>query len=111
MSPQTLFTTVMIIDLYLSKKQAKKKYLQLIGISSFYIAYKYEEAYNVPKLRALVSHREKAFTKDQILTMEAEVISTLDFNLTMKTSFVFFESLCRFCKMEEKDFYIAQYAL
>lgn len=90
MVPQTLYTTTMIIDLYISKKQATKENLLLIGASAFYIAYKYEEAYHVPKLDDLVNFTDKKITKDQIVNMEGDIICTLNFNLNMKTSFIYF---------------------
>ena len=111
MFPQTLYATTMIIDLYLSKKPATKENLQLIGTAALYIAAKYEETYQVPELDDLVHFSAKAFTKDQIVKMEADIICTLDFNLIMETSFRFFEPLARLCKMEEKNFHLAQYVL
>ncbi len=90
MFPQTLYATAMIIDLYLSKKQATKENLQLIGTAALYIASKYEETYQVPELDDLVHFSAKAFTKDQIIKMEADIICALDFNLIMETSFRFF---------------------
>ena len=90
MSPQTLYATTMIIDLYLSKKQATKGNLQLIGTSAFYIASKYEETKRVPTINDLVYYSGKEYTKDQIINMEGDIFWTLEFNLTMKTSFIFF---------------------
>lgn len=43
--------------------------------------------------------------------MEAEIIDILDFNLIMETSFKFFEPLTKVCKMEQKNFHLAQYVL
>jgi len=41
--PETLYLTVNIIDRYLSIQGAKKKELQLVGITAMLIASKYEE--------------------------------------------------------------------
>lgn len=90
MFPQTLYATVTIIDLYLSKKPASKENLQLIGTAALFIAAKYEETYQVPELNDLVHFSAKAFSKDQIIKMEADIIEALDFNLIMETSFRFF---------------------
>ena len=40
---ETLFICVNIIDRYLSKKDINRKYLQLLGVTSLFIACKYEE--------------------------------------------------------------------
>lgn len=42
MFTHTIYITIMIIDMYLSKKEASKENLQLIGAAAFYIAAKYE---------------------------------------------------------------------
>ena len=41
MFPQTLYIVVMIIDKYISKREATKENLQLIGTAAFFIAAKY----------------------------------------------------------------------
>lgn len=89
----------MIIDLYLSKKEATKENLQLIGTAALYIAAKYEETYNVPDLQDLVHFSARAFSREQIVKMEADIIEALDFNLIMETVYRFFEPLARMCKM------------
>lgn len=63
MFPQTLFTMVMIIDKYISKKGANKDNLQLIGTASLLIASKYEETYQVPQVSDLVHFVANNFTK------------------------------------------------
>lgn len=42
MFPQTLYATIMIIDTYLAKKVMKKENLQLLGVTAFFAAAKYE---------------------------------------------------------------------
>lgn len=71
MFPQTLYMTVMIIDRYISKKGATKENLQLIGTTALYISAKYEQTYQVPQIEELVHYAAKAFTKEQLIKMEA----------------------------------------
>lgn len=42
---ETLYTTVYVIDRYLSLKQIKKTQLHILGVSALLIATKYEEIY------------------------------------------------------------------
>jgi len=51
--PETLYLTVNIIDRYLSKTEVTRPKLQLVGVTSLFIASKYEEIYP-PELRDLV---------------------------------------------------------
>ena len=43
--PETLFITINLIDRYLQKIDTKKEKLQLVGVTSLFIACKYEEIY------------------------------------------------------------------
>lgn len=57
------------------KKQVNKDSLQLLGATAFFIAAKYEETYNVPELKELVHLSANAFTKKDILKLEADIIN------------------------------------
>jgi hypothetical protein len=111
MFPETIFTIVTVIDRYLSKKNIHKNKLQLVGIAAFYIAAKYEETYQVPELRDLVHLSAKAFTKEEILDMEADIIKELDFNLIIDSAYKFFAPLAKLSNLEPKNFCLTQYVL
>lgn len=111
MFPETIFTIVTIIDRYLSKRMVSKSKLQLVGIAALYIAAKYEETYQVPEIRDLVHLSAKAFTKEQILEMEADIIKQLDFDLIVDSTYKFFSPLAKLAKLEPKNFCLAQYVL
>lgn len=89
MFPQTLYIVVSIIDKFLSIKPIGKDKLQLLGAAAFFIAAKYEETYQVPDLTDLVNLSAKAFSKQELLKMEADIVKTLDFNLVFNTSYKF----------------------
>ena len=74
MFPQTLYATIMMLDIYLSKKPLKKEDLQLLGATSFFVAAKYEETYQVPELDDIVHFSAKTFSKQDIIKMEADMI-------------------------------------
>lgn len=77
--PETLYVTVSIVDRFLSVCEIKKSQLHLLGVTSLLIATKYEEIYP-PELKDLLNISENKFTKAEVLTMEAKVLTTLDFN-------------------------------
>ncbi len=93
--PETMYLTVNIIDRYLEKKQVIRQKLQLVGVTAMLLASKYEEIY-APEVRDFVYITDKAYTKEQILAMEASMLNTLEFRITVPTSFVF---LNRFLKV------------
>lgn len=111
MFPETLFTITMIIDTYLSKKTVTKDNLQLVGAAAFFIAAKYEETYQVPEVEDLVHYSARAFTKKDVIKMEADIIEVLGFDLIMGTTYRFFEALGKLSNMDGKNFHLAQYVL
>ena len=86
--PETLFLTINIIDRYLEKTQIRRTKLQLVAVAALLIASKYEEIY-VPELNDFVFISDSAFTKEEILQMERQILVKLEFNLTMFSSYRF----------------------
>eukprot|EP00965_Chrysotila_dentata_P255186 6212134-Pleurochrysis_carterae.AAC.3 len=112
---ETLYLTVNLIDRYLEKEKITRNKLQLVGVTAMFLASKYEEIY-APECRDFVYISDKAYTRDQILTMEVEsavfcqrfcqhsilscaagnMLATLNFQLTAPNAYVF---LKRFAKV------------
>ena len=88
--PETLFLTVSLIDRYLEKTQIMRTKLQLVAVSAMLIASKYEEIY-APEVRDFVFITDNAYTKEEILTMEMSILTTLQFNITTPSAFRFLE--------------------
>lgn len=86
--PETLFLTVNLIDRFLEEKQVTRKNLQLVGVTAMLIASKYEEIW-APEVRDFVYISDKAYNRDQILAMEKVMLNTLNFHLTVPTSYTF----------------------
>ena len=92
---ETLYLTVNLIDRFLEKEQITRNKLQLVGVTAMFIASKYEEIY-APECRDFVYISDKAYTREQILSMEGLMLSKLSFQLTTPNAFVF---LKRFAKV------------
>lgn len=67
--PQTFYIAINIIDTYLSAQIVYRNELQLVGITALWIAAKYEETYQVPKLSNLVYICDSTYSDLQILEM------------------------------------------
>jgi hypothetical protein len=93
--PETMYLTVNLIDRFLERKMVVRQKLQLVGVTAMLIASKYEEIY-APEVRDFVYITDKAYTKEQILMMEAMMLNTLDFRVTVPTPYVF---LSRYLKV------------
>src|SRR5690606_26512053 len=83
-----LFLCVHILDRYLQMTQVPRAKLQLVGVTALLIACKYEEIYP-PELRDCVYITDAAYTKEEILEMERNILADLDFQLTVPTAYHF----------------------
>jgi cyclin B len=105
---ETLFLTVKLIDLFLSKRRVARKRLQLVGVACTLVSAKFEEIFP-PELRDLIYICDKAYTKDEILQMEIEVLTTVDFNLRPPTAVPFLDRFCRLNGCNESHRCLVQY--
>jgi len=88
--PETLFLTINFIDRYLQRNQTTRDKLQLIAVSSLLIACKYEEIYP-PEISSFVYITDNAYKKEDILSYELKILSTLDYDVTYPTQYRFLE--------------------
>jgi Cyclin, N-terminal domain len=79
MFPETLFTIISLIDQYLSVKEVPLSELQLVGVAALYMAAKFEETYQVPQVKQLVTCCANQYTAAQITEKEADIIKELNF--------------------------------
>lgn len=100
--PETLYVTVFLIDRFLSLKQIKKSQLHILGVTSLLISTKYEEIYP-PELKDLLSVSENKFTRKEVLVMEREMLTTLEFNLTTPSAYRFLERFRRLSTTTAND--------
>lgn len=84
--PETFFLTVNIIDRYLSRHQALRARLQLIGITSCLIAAKHEQIWP-PEVRDCVYIAANTYTAQEILEAERDIASVLHFRFTVPTPY------------------------
>mmetsp|Transcript_38275 Transcript_38275/g.50440 ORF Transcript_38275/g.50440 Transcript_38275/m.50440 type:complete len:403 (+) Transcript_38275:329-1537(+) len=102
--PDTLYLTIALIDKYLELRQVTRQNLQLVGVTCFLLASKYEEIYP-PEIRDLVYITDRAYTKEQILKMETQILEALEFKLSFPTVYCF---LLRYLKAAHADKRIVQ---
>ena len=106
----TLFLTVWLIDKYLSLKKIKRNKLQLIGVTCMLIACKYEEIYS-PEVFDFVYITENSYEKKDIINLELEILTLLDFNITVPTSNSFYEIISSSLSFSTQEFYLGKYLL
>jgi len=88
----TLFTTVNLVDRYLTKTVVIRKRLQLVGVAAMFVAAKLEEI-NPPELQDFVFITDNAYTKQELLLMECTMLTALEFDVSFFTAVHFLDRL------------------
>jgi len=106
--PETLYLTINIIDRYLSRKPVVRTRLQLVGVTAMLVASKYEEIYP-PEVKDFVFITSNAYSHDEILEMEARMLNTLRFEVTVPTAWIFLGRYCKVAMLDTRTKLLAQY--
>ena len=79
---ETLYISINYIDRYmlLAPYEIPKSELQMIGVSSMFLACKVEEVY-IPRVNDFALATDGGYTRDQILMMENRIMKVLQFKL------------------------------
>jgi cyclin B len=91
---ETLYLSVMTIDRYLAIMPVLRKRLQLVGVAAMFMAAKLEEIRPVG-VGELVVTTDHAYTKEEILGMECQMLTTLNFQIVIPTVAQFMDPLQR----------------
>lgn len=84
--------------------------MQLIALAALLTVTKYEEIYP-PLLKDFVVIAENSYSSEEILDMEKKILFTLDFDLSLTSSYRFLERFSKLAKLDKISFFLAQYML
>ena len=102
---QTLYQTIWLIDTYLSRKFIKRSDLQLLGLGCLYIACKFQEIY-YPQLKDYVEETDGAYTKEDLLRIEKDILTTNNYNLLPPSQEDFYNIISKYFGFNEKQYYL-----
>lgn len=109
--PETMYTTISILDRYFQdviiKHQAQ---VQLIAIAAMLIASKYEEIYP-PEVDDLTYLTQNAYTKRDVLKMEIEILEKLKFDLGKPIPLAFLRRFSKAAHCDLKMHSVAKYLM
>jgi len=79
-------------------------------VTALLVSTKYEEIYP-PDLKELLQVSENKFTRAQVLDMELQILQTLEFDVSMPSSYRFLQRYIKLsaCSGDQTVFYFAQY--
>ncbi|KAL1534197.1 cyclin [Salvia divinorum] len=95
--PDTLYLAVSYIDRFLSCNALNRQRLQLLGVSSMLVASKYEEI-SPPHVDDFCYITDNTYSKKDVVTMEADVLKFLCFEMGNPTAKTFLRKFTRICQ-------------
>ena len=105
---ETLFMTIWLIDTYLSFAFVPRDKLQLLGITCLLISCKSHEIY-YPQNNKLIEMTDNAYSKEEMLTMENEILKKLNFFIVCPNPIDFYNILSKMFNFEKKQYYLGNY--
>ena len=108
MRQETLHLTISLVNRILCEVKISKAQLQLLGVTTFFMASKIEEIYP-PKIKELVYLTNNAYSKQDVQDFESMVICKLDFNFSVPYSCFFQNYWLIQLDFSKKASLIAQY--
>jgi len=97
------------MDRFLAKVSVAKDKVQLVGLTAFFIACKYEEIYP-PDIADFINVCD-AYTKNDILKMEKTILKTLDFNLSYPLPLHFLRRFSKAAYADQEIHTLAKYLM
>jgi len=91
---ETLYLAVSLIDRYMAKMPVPRNRLQLVGVVGMFVAAKFEQI-NPPPVVDFVYITDNTFTKEDIMSMECDMLSALSFSVVVPTQAHFFDYLLK----------------
>ena len=107
---ETLFMTISIIDRYLTISQITRTNFQLLGITALMIACKHEEI-DLPKIDDFIYITDNAYVKSEVVKMEEDVLSKLNFAFMYPSPIKFFEYLSFHFNFDKKHHMMGKYLM
>jgi len=110
LSDDSLFLAVNLLDRYISIKKINTKEFQLIACGALFIACKFEEIYP-PEIIDFCLIMNNAFSRNDILRIEYEILKTLDFDILCVSPLVFLKRFLDVSKSALKAFALSNFIL
>ncbi|XP_075431931.1 G2/mitotic-specific cyclin-B2-like [Ascaphus truei] len=107
---ETLYMGIAVMDRFLQVQPVSRNKLQLVGITSLFVASKYEEMYT-PEIADFVYITDNAYTQAQIKEMEMTVLRELKFDLGRPLPLHFLRRASKSCSADAEQHTLAKYLM
>lgn len=110
LTSDTLHLTLNLLDRFLSLEAVPREELQLAGIACMWAASKFEEIY-APTARNFCYITDNTYDQQQLVAMEARLLSALNFQLAVPTAKTFQRRYLQAAAADEQLHYLAAFLL
>ncbi|CAI9622679.1 unnamed protein product [Staurois parvus] len=107
---ETLYMGIAIMDRFLQVQPVSRGKLQLVGVTSLFVASKYEEMYS-PEVADFVYITDNAYTASQIREMEMFILRELNFDLGRPLPLHFLRRASKSCSADAEQHTLAKYLM
>jgi len=107
---ESLYLSVLFIDLYLSKKNVTRENMQLLGACAILLASKFYDRMP-PYVDDLVFVCDEAYTREEILKFEVELMTVLEFDINLPVSYLCLRRYGKIVGFNMKQLTLARYVL
>uniref|UniRef100_F6QH53 Cyclin B5 n=1 Tax=Xenopus tropicalis TaxID=8364 RepID=F6QH53_XENTR len=107
---ETLYMAIAIMDRFLQGQPISRSKLQLVGVTSLFIASKYEEMY-YPEISDFVYITDNTYSKAQIREMEMMILKELNFDLGRPLPLNFLRRASKCCSADAEQHTLAKYLM
>ncbi|KAM4675026.1 G2/mitotic-specific cyclin-B2-like [Discoglossus pictus] len=107
---ETLYMGIAIMDRFLQVQPVSRSKLQLVGVTSFLVASKYEEMYT-PEISDFVYITDSAYSSAQIREMEMIILRELKFDLGRPLPLHFLRRASKSCNADAEQHTLAKYLM
>jgi len=107
---ETLYLSVAITDLFMARRDVKREEMQLLGATAILLASKFYERYP-PYLDDLVFVCDEAYSREQFLAQEIELVQVLDYDINLPVSYLMLRRYSKVVKFNMPQLTLARYVL
>lgn len=108
--PESLYMGIWLMDRFFQSEVVSKDKIQLVGVTAFFIATKYEEIYP-PDLADFVAICDSLYSKKDILKMEMVILRALRFEIGRPLPLHFLRRFSKAGKADPKIHTMAKYIM
>lgn len=108
---ESLYMAVKLADQYLMRKTVPKKQLQLLYMTTILISAKFDERLPPLEIADLIKQSGGIYTRIEVIRLEVDILSTLNFNIRFPLSYGFLRRYSRCTRSDQRTLTLARYIL